>query len=96
MLSREDNELLTRVGPSTPMGQLLRRYANQLQGEELRKKYEKLKELTRGHAIDQPSLAAFIEGLDIPAHVKEALLNLSPAGYLGNAAEQARRIRAPR
>ena len=26
MLSREDNELLTRTGPGTPMGQLLRRY----------------------------------------------------------------------
>lgn len=26
MLSREDNELLTRVGPGTPMGQLLRQY----------------------------------------------------------------------
>ncbi|HEX6511130.1 MAG TPA: Rieske 2Fe-2S domain-containing protein [Chloroflexota bacterium] len=26
MLSREDNELLTRTGPGTPMGQLMRRY----------------------------------------------------------------------
>ena len=26
MLSREDNELLCRVGPGTPMGQLLREY----------------------------------------------------------------------
>src|ERR687883_139791 len=26
MLSREENELLTRVGPGTPMGALLRRY----------------------------------------------------------------------
>lgn len=26
MLSKEDNELLTRVGPGTPMGQLMRRY----------------------------------------------------------------------
>lgn len=26
MLSAEDNELLTRVGPGTPMGGLLRRY----------------------------------------------------------------------
>ena len=26
MLSREDNELLTRVGPNTPMGELLRRF----------------------------------------------------------------------
>ena len=26
MLSREDNELLTRTGPGTPMGDLVRRY----------------------------------------------------------------------
>ena len=26
MLSQEDNELMTRVGPGTPMGNLLRRY----------------------------------------------------------------------
>ena len=26
MLSQEDNELLTRVGPGTPMGSLLRQY----------------------------------------------------------------------
>ena len=26
MLSREDNERLTRVGPGTPMGELMRRY----------------------------------------------------------------------
>src|SRR5688500_7256460 len=26
MLSKEDNELLTRVGPGTPMGELMRQY----------------------------------------------------------------------
>src|SRR5256885_17013023 len=26
MLSREDNELLTRIGPGTPMGSLMRQY----------------------------------------------------------------------
>ena len=26
MLSREENEILTRVGPGTPMGELMRRY----------------------------------------------------------------------
>ena len=26
MLSREENELLTRVGPGTPMGDLMRQY----------------------------------------------------------------------
>jgi phthalate 4,5-dioxygenase oxygenase subunit len=26
MLSREENELLTRTGPGTPMGEVMRRY----------------------------------------------------------------------
>ena len=26
MLSREENELITRTGPGTPMGEVLRRY----------------------------------------------------------------------
>ena len=26
MLSKEDNDLLTRVGPGTPMGELMRQY----------------------------------------------------------------------
>ena len=26
MLSREDNQLLTRIGPGTPMGELMRQY----------------------------------------------------------------------
>ena len=26
MLSKEENELLTRVGPGTPMGELMRQY----------------------------------------------------------------------
>ena len=30
MLSREDNELLTRTGPGTPMGKLMRRYCPDL------------------------------------------------------------------
>ena len=34
MLSIEDNELLTRVGPGTPMGELLRRYWRPVCGEE--------------------------------------------------------------
>ena len=28
MLSQQDNELFTRFGPGTPMGELLRRYWN--------------------------------------------------------------------
>ena len=56
------------------------------------KPYEKLKELTRGKGIDADSLRLFIDGLDIPADAKQRLRNLTPAGYIGNAAEQARDI----
>jgi adenylosuccinate lyase len=54
--------------------------------------YEKLKELTRGKGIDALSLKTFIEGLDIPQEAKDALSKLTPGGYIGNAAEQARSI----
>ena len=58
----------------------------------IEKPYEKLKELTRGKGIDADSLRAFIDGLDIPADAKQRLRGLTPAGYTGNAAEQARKI----
>jgi adenylosuccinate lyase len=56
------------------------------------KPYEKLKELTRGKGIDADSMRTFIDGLDIPADAKQRLRALTPAGYIGNAAEQARKI----
>ncbi len=54
--------------------------------------YEKLKQLTRGKAIDAESLRVFIESLDIPAQAKQQLAALTPADYTGNAVEQARSI----
>ncbi|QKT04826.1 adenylosuccinate lyase [Ectothiorhodospiraceae bacterium 2226] len=55
--------------------------------------YEKLKALTRGRGgIDQASLHAFIDTLEIPDAEKTRLKELSPATYVGNAAAQARRI----
>ncbi len=51
--------------------------------------YEKLKELTRGRGIDQPSLRAFITTLNIPEAEKTRLLAITPATYIGNATEQA-------
>ena len=54
--------------------------------------YEKLKALTRGQAITPQKLHAFIKGLDIPAGEKDRLLTLTPAAYIGNAAEQAKDI----
>lgn len=54
--------------------------------------YEKLKALTRGHRVDQDGLKAFVAELDIPEEGKQALYDLTPANYIGNAAEQARAI----
>jgi len=52
--------------------------------------YEKLKELTRGNdGINREAMQAFIRGLDIPAEARKRLLDLTPAAYTGNAAEQA-------
>jgi adenylosuccinate lyase len=54
--------------------------------------YEKLKELTRGKAMDETSIRAFIETLEIPEDAKALLRNMRPASYIGNAAEQAKKI----
>ncbi len=52
--------------------------------------YEKLKALTRGRAVDQKSLHRFIEDLDIPDDARTALLELTPASYIGLARRLAR------
>ena len=54
--------------------------------------YEKLKAFTRGKAITEPMMQDFVNQLDLPQSAKEALLALTPATYLGNAAEQANGI----
>jgi adenylosuccinate lyase len=54
--------------------------------------YEKLKELTRGKAIDRASLKTIIRQLDLPQTAKRDLLALTPAAYTGNAEQQARMI----
>jgi adenylosuccinate lyase len=48
--------------------------------------YEQLKALTRGKAITQDVLHAFIRGLAIPAAERDRLLALTPRGYVGLAA----------
>ncbi|MEZ4686450.1 MAG: adenylosuccinate lyase [Bacteroidia bacterium] len=48
--------------------------------------YEALKALTRGQeGINQQSLQLFVDGLDVPARVKEELKALRPETYVGNA-----------
>jgi len=54
--------------------------------------YEKLKALTRGQQINAAVLAEFIDTLELPDAVKVELKKLSPANYIGNAAQQAKRI----
>jgi len=48
--------------------------------------YEQLKEMTRGKQVDADSMRRFIQGLDIPDTDKQRLLALSPATYIGLAA----------
>ena len=55
--------------------------------------YEQLKALTRGvTGMTRESLHAFIDGLALPADAKARLKALTPATYIGKAAELARRI----
>ena len=54
--------------------------------------YEKLKALTRGQRIGPDALDAFVDGLEIPDNAKVELKALTPARYIGNAAEQARAV----
>jgi adenylosuccinate lyase len=54
--------------------------------------YEQLKAMTRGKGITRAALQEFIGGLAIPAAERERLLAMTPASYIGKAAELARRI----
>ena len=45
--------------------------------------YERLKELTRGHAIDAEAIRGFVAGLELPAETSERLAALTPGTYVG-------------
>ncbi len=49
--------------------------------------YERLKALTRGNVITSADVRNFIEGLGLPEEARTRLLALTPAGYVGLAAE---------
>jgi len=53
--------------------------------------YEQLKKFTRGQAMTRELMQGFIAGLSLPQEEKGRLLALTPAAYLGKAAELARR-----
>jgi adenylosuccinate lyase len=68
-----------------PIQTVMRRYG-------IENPYEQLKELTRGKdGINQASLRAFIQTLQIPADAKQYLLDLTPASYIGKANELAKK-----
>jgi adenylosuccinate lyase len=67
-----------------PIQTVMRRYG--VQGA-----YEKLKEVTRGKTVQAEALHALIRSLDIPQAEKDRLLAMTPASYVGKAAELARR-----
>ena len=68
-----------------PIQTVMRRYG-------IENPYEKLKELTRGHTVDQKTLHRFIKSLDIPDEAKQRLLALTPALYTGAAEPLARKV----
>lgn len=68
-----------------PVQTVMRRYG-------IENPYEQLKELTRGKGISQAALQEFIQGLAIPQDAKDRLLAMTPATYIGLAAQLAKDI----
>jgi adenylosuccinate lyase len=68
-----------------PVQTVMRRYG-------IENPYEQLKELTRGKGISKEALREFITGLAIPQHAKDHLLAMTPANYIGYAAQLARAV----
>jgi len=54
--------------------------------------YEKLKAISRGKRLERRALAQFVRSLPIPPEAKKRLLALTPARYIGLAAELARSV----
>ncbi len=63
-----------------PIQTVMRRYG-------LENPYEQLKALTRGRDIDKKSIDKFVRQLDIPEAEKKRLLAMTPASYIGAAAD---------
>ena len=73
-----------------PIQTVMRRY-------NVEKPYEKLKALTRGQAMTRDMLVDFVSGTElepVPATDRARLATMTPATYTGNAAEQAKQIKA--
>ena len=68
-----------------PVQTVMRRYG-------IENPYEQLKELTRGKGVTREALHAFIQTLAIPETEKARLLQMTPANYIGIAAQLAREV----
>jgi adenylosuccinate lyase len=68
-----------------PIQTVMRRYG-------IEEPYEKLKALTRGNVMDQQTIQAFIDTLDMPESAKTELKAMTPGSYIGNAVQQAKNI----
>jgi adenylosuccinate lyase len=68
-----------------PIQTVMRRYG-------IEQPYEKLKALTRGQKINAATIREFVESLDMPDAARDELIALTPASYIGNATEQAKKI----
>ena len=55
--------------------------------------YEQLKRLTRGQKLGRDAIRAFVQDLPLPDADKQRLLAMTPASYVGNAAEQAKAVK---
>ncbi len=81
---REDLDAAWEV-LAEPIQTVMRRYG--VQGA-----YEKLKDVTRGRTVAAEDLHRLIRSLEIPQAEKDRLLAMTPASYIGMAAELARRV----
>jgi adenylosuccinate lyase len=68
-----------------PIQTVMRRYG-------IEQPYEKLKALTRGQKINAATIREFVESLDMPEAARNELIALTPASYIGNAGEQAKKV----
>ncbi|GAA5317152.1 MAG: adenylosuccinate lyase [Candidatus Pelagadaptatus aseana] len=66
-----------------PIQTIMRRY-------NIEEPYEKLKALTRGQAISREVIEKFVETLNVPENAKQAMRDLTPENYIGNAIAQAK------
>ncbi len=68
-----------------PIQTVMRRYG-------IDQPYEKLKAFTRGKAMTRDSMQELVRSLALPEAAKKELLAMTPASYLGNAAQQAKKV----